>query len=564
MKKLRLLLPFIIIFILFLICASTTTDQFADQDVIIYGDSLAGCAAARTAALTAPNSKILLIAPEPAGTMLGGLATAGGENFADVKPWHGHIVTTGSFGRWYKQAGQFYNNQQMSQIIQHDLQKLPNLRILPGYDITGSTKQDNSIKNITLCQIQRQSNGVIGWRGDTLQVSGKIFIDASDDGRLAQLGGSNLSTGRQDWPAKYLTAGEQQPGGWPKEQAASLMFKVTGVSVPAVPGKIGDWEFSKDNKGSWGIAGGSDIFRQDPVVTAFNNDYGPLGFALKPINAAQNGAGSNEWWVNALLIFHVDGQAHQRDIGTKLYPKLPPGIQNTDQAWLATRNLIKTPRFLAALRRFTINDPATGRPLGFSQATPVLDSQSNPVVGAMLYIRETSHLTDNAGPRPQVRENSTFAVNPRMTQHAGSNPTTGADTTNHRERIGLGYYFMDINAYAFSDLKASGTYQWPVTRYVRPDWEQNGGEPRNPLYLPYDMLVTRHVPNLLVPGYATGASSMAWAGIRVLPNLTVLGDAAGVAAGEAILNKKTPANFTDAEVKQVQTELKKLGARLDK
>ncbi|MEW5897947.1 MAG: FAD-dependent oxidoreductase, partial [Bacillota bacterium] len=70
--------------------------------------------------------------------------------------------------------------------------------------------------------------------------------------------------------------------------------------------------------------------------------------------------------------------------------------------------------------------------------------------------------------------------------------------------------------------------------------------------------------NLLVPGYATGAASLAWAEVRVIPNLCVLGDAAGAAAAEAVLSGADPALFRQEQIKWVQAALRKTGARLDK
>ncbi|MFZ5753749.1 MAG: FAD-dependent oxidoreductase [Bacillota bacterium] len=123
---------------------------------------------------------------------------------------------------------------------------------------------------------------------------------------------------------------------------------------------------------------------------------------------------------------------------------------------------------------------------------------------------------------------------------------------------------MDINAYLPQDLKFSGKYDWPVTRWLRPDWWERGGEPKNPVYLPYRMLTVKGVKNLLVPGYATGCSSFAWAELRVLPNLAVLGDAAGVAAARAVLYGEDPSEFSTPQIRWVQEKLRQFGARLDK
>ena len=44
----------------------------------------------------------------------------------------------------------------------------------------------------------------------------------------------------------------------------------------------------------------------------FNEEFGDK-YLLKSLNAAQDGPDSDEWWINGLLIFNVDGSAHERD-----------------------------------------------------------------------------------------------------------------------------------------------------------------------------------------------------------------------------------------------------------
>ncbi|GAB6159351.1 FAD-dependent oxidoreductase [Desulfotomaculum varum] len=529
------------------------------QDVVIIGGGLDGCAAARSAAAAAPDKKILLVVNDPVQE-LGGLATAGGQNFTDIRLWQGRLVTQGSFGRWYARAGQFYNTGRLAQIIKEDLSRFPNLKILYGHDIEDVVVQNNVIKEVRLRSITRQTNGKTAWSENRQRVKGKIFIDATVDGRLTRLAGNSLSVGRRDWPPQFLLAAERETG---RQQAATLMFQVTGVQTPPRPAQIGDWEFVRDAKGSWGLAGGKQVFADNPQVIAFNEKYGPQGFAIKPINAASNGRDSQTWWVNCLLVFNVDARAHDRDAGSQRYPAdALPGHLTTDQAWQKARQLLQNPEFWQALRQFKVQDPASGRWYGFGEASPVLDNQGRPVVGQLLYIRESVHspLSQAAGPGS---ENTAFAVTTREAQGAGA-ATRGADEGNYAQRIGLGYYMMDINAYLPGDLKAAGSYRWPVTGQLRPDWLAAGGEPVNPVYLPFAALLPARTENLLVPGYAASISSFAWAELRVLPNLAVLGDAAGVAAARCLAVQWPPRRFTGADIAWVQQKLQQFGARLDK
>ncbi len=581
------------------------TARVEQYDVVIYGGSFAGCAAARTAALAAPQKSILLVVPDPVPA-LGSTGTIGGQNFFDVWHWRGQLVARGSFARWYGQTGQFYHPGTMATLLRADLAAHDNISILWCHDIEAVdyTGHPRRIVQLVLREVFPDQNGVTRWGSDVRRVKGEVFVDASDDGRLTRLAGVATTGGRYDWPAEYLDDSERNlrlgqikaqttTAGLARQQAATLMFKVRGVEVPPPETgrvlKLGDLTFIRDPRGGLGIAGGSRTFRENPVVRAFNDRYAPRGFALKPLNAASNGPGSSEWWVNALVVFNVDGRACLRDRGTARYPAVREDYLDVDTARLKAREMLKNPAFLEALRQFSTVNPATGQRYGFAGAELVRDSRGEPVVGDILYLRETIHLPLDAEKVGHGTENTNYALTAKACQGAGDgseNGTTpdrngkavlqratakdyrtilhGADAANYPTRIGLGYYAMDINAYTCRDLKQNGVYTWPVTGTVRPDWEQKGGEPQNPVYLPYRMLVTPQAENLLVPGYATGASSLAWAEIRVIPNLCVLGDAAGAAAARAVLYGEAPARFGPAQISWVQQTLRRMGARLEK
>lgn len=525
---------------------------------MILGGGFDGCAAARSAAAAAPKKQVLLIVNDPVKE-LGGLGTVGGQNFTDIRRWQQQLVTLGSFNRWLAKAGQFYDTDRMSQIILEDLAQFPNLKILYSYDITGLQVQENMIKEISLQSIGRQDNKIV-WGQEKQRVTGRVFIDASMDGRLTRLSGNNVTVGRADWPKEYLPQGEVK--GTARQQAATLMFQVTGVTTPPKIKRLPGWEFTRDAKGSWGIAGGKDIFTGDQQLIDFNNEFGPLGYAIKPLNAAAQGRDSDIWWVNCLLVFNVDGRAHHRDKGTDLYPKdTAPGHLNTDEAWAAAREFIQRPEFIFALRRFQVQDPETGQWYGFGQSELVRDEKGLPVVGQIMYVRETVH--SPLAHRQTSPQEEDFAVSTLEAQLAAPGPD-GRDSQNYPTRIGLGYYMMDINAFVPEDLTAPGHYAWPVTQHLRPDWQEAGGQPKNPVYLPFEALLPTTTENLLVPGYASGISSFAWSELRVLPNLAVLGDGAGVAAVRSLNTKKPPRQFNSEDIGWIQEKLRQFDARLDK
>jgi hypothetical protein len=566
-------------------------------DIVIYGGGFAGCAAACSAALIAPGEEILLIVPDPVSE-LGGLGTAGGQNFTDIRYWQGELVTAGSFARWFAESGQFYNTREMAEILRRDLARFANVTVLYQHDLKRVFRFRDAVKVLALAPVERDKTGVVRWQKGQRVVWGNVFIDASDDGRLARLAGNQLAVGRQDWPKVYLPQDESPVAGaagdkdkWARQQAATLMFQVRGIKKPAEPGQYGDLYFTFDGKGSWGLVGGKESYQNDPEVRYFNEAYQEKGFALKPVNAAQNGAGSDDWWVNMLLVFDVDGRAREMDRGSSSFPGLKEGQKTVDQAWQEARELLEQPEFLQALRHFTVT--INGEQYGFGEAELVRDEQNKPVVGAIMYLRETVHSVINNPPvEGQIAVGNgnfadsqliSFALTTEEVQKAGAGidlsgdgnssakepggeqeRLSGADQDNYAERVGLAYYQMDINAYKASDLEQNGRYVWPVTGYVRPDWQEAGGQPVNPVYLPYGVLLPADSVNVLVPGYAANCSSLAWSEVRVLPNLAVLGDAAGVAAVRAVLYEENPADFGPEQLQWVQEQWRKVGVRLDK
>ncbi|WP_216363910.1 MULTISPECIES: FAD-dependent oxidoreductase [unclassified Neomoorella] len=527
-------------------------------DIVVYGGGLAGCAAAWKAAATAPDRTVVLVVPYPEHEY-GGLATVGGQNFWDVRYWarDGRLAQGGSFAHWFKAVGPFYRTADLSAQIAADLGRLPNLHTYWAMDITAIQKDRRGrLKTLALRELQRDAAGTVIWGEERLILAATIFVDASEDGRLSRLSHAGVTVGRADWPADLLAGDFIDLTLRPRQQAATLMFKVRGVQ----PGRYRDMIFRQE-RGVWSAYGGREVYINDTVVTAFNDRYGPAGFALKPLNAVQDGPGNPEWWVNALLIFNVDGRANARDRGHDAYPgDMAPEALDTDTAWQRAREMLANPDFIRALRRFD----------GFHEAEVVLDADGKPFAGGMLYLRETIHTVVEPREAGPGTEDSNYALTAAAAHGAGPGPAEGNDLGNYVNRIGLGFYWQDINAYHFSDLKGGdGRYRWPVTPFLRPDYPRTmpgpGGWPQNPVYIPFNTLLSRPVPNLLIPGYAASISSLAWAELRVLPNQCVLGDAAGVAAAYAVMKGRDPGTFTDADVAAVREILVQcFGVRVDK
>ena len=554
-------------------------------DIVVYGGTVAGVAAAAKAAGNLKgirDKKIALIIPDPVdhngnGVCLGGLATVGGQNYFDQRNWSRHGLpdvhpAQGTYA-WWSDNGkhQFYGVKNLADTMKQDLAKYGSMiSYYYGYDITSVSWGNGKISSVNLKQIKRDaSTGIVVWENTTATVKGTVFIDASDSGRLTRLSNFGGTVGRYDFPAHALDASEKSSPGQGRQQVATLMFKVTGIDTSVreidLSGKSPDGmrdvfvvptakEEHKEARGN----GGKYAYKNNTTIVNFNNKYGPQGFVLKPFNAAQDGENSAEWWVNMLLLFNVDGRANNRDKGTSIFPAdMRSDYKTVDDAWVAGRKMLENPEFLSAMRCFP----------GFQSAKLVMDSDGKPAVGKILYLRETIHAAQSSSARANGTENSNYGLHAMDCWDAGASSSEKTDKRNYKKRIGLNYYYSDINGYKFEDLKdANGKYIWfdEVGQKIRSDIGVTDETPKNPVYVPYDALATNFVYYLLIPGYAVGASSFAWAEIRVLPNQCVLGDAAGVAAAYAVKNAKDPLNFSQTDIASIQTLLKNSNALLEK
>ncbi|WP_417337695.1 FAD-dependent oxidoreductase [Evtepia gabavorous] len=540
------------------------------KTIVVYGATMAGVAAAAKAAKNAPSATIHLIVPDPVdyngnGCCLGAIGTVGGQNFFDIG-WKDVLArtyyTNGSFKWWCGQMGQHYNVDAMSDLLKRDLTKAEyggRIKIHYAYDITGIGWESSHITEVRLKRIFRDTDGTVKWdeKADTLTIAGDVFIDASESGRLTRMSNFGGTVGRYDWPASLLDSDERGSNGKARQQVATLMFKVKNFDRF----KADDDELTagdKDNNGVYSATGGTRAYKTNTKSLNFNNTHGPEGFALKPFNMAQDGPGSDEWWVNMLLVFNVDGRAYNRDLTgdtSYLFPSdMRSDYKTVDDAWVAARKVLDYPDFLPALRSF----------LGFEGADLVRDKNGDPVVGNSLYLRETIHSAFSSSDRANGTEDTNYALSAKDFWNPGATKNTGNDSRHYAKRMGLNYYGLDINAYKFEDLKQNGQYIWghEVTEAARSDIKFP--EHVSPTYITYSAIATNFVYNLLIPGYAAGIASLGWAEARTIPNQCVLGDAAGVAAAYAVNNNIDPLNFGSADITAVQNILKNSGALLEK
>ena len=539
-------------------------------NIIVYGSGWAGIAAAAKAAKNARGATVHLISPYP-DSRLGGISTIGGQNFIEVREWNkteelpGEIVQGGSFLEWYKffHEVKYYNTNAMaiylkayvagpnSNVVIHDCTDISDI-------ITA--KNPHRVIGIHLRKIAKDNNGLVVWANGVDYLPCDIVIDASDDGKIARNVCPNIITGRFDWPEEFLHEDENK-NGVAKQQAAILMFKMTGIVDDSDSGDV-EYEFDNEkkvnrawggNKTCTGLIDGKDKIRK------FNEKFKKSGYMLTPFKAARDGILSNDFWVGSLLVFNVDGRRHYRDNLTGLNPTTYiPGTKSADEAYMYAVNFLNrnADEILDALKEFP----------GFNSAEFVTEN-GKIAVGDTLYIRESVHTSRGTFGYCHNTENKDFHLTTNACYCSGTG-TDGADRQNYTTRIGLGYYFGDLHPATTCSLKnGEDDFTWELytQRGFRLDecYHKNKA-PFHPVYIPYRVLVTESVANLLVPGYAANMSSLAWNEMRAFPNQAVLGDAAGVTAAYCVLNSTCPNSLDMLDISIIQNMLRTEGARLDK
>ena len=554
--------------------------------VVVYGADLPGIFAAAKAAgelsSTKANPKVALIVPYPKTRykdvftgqwkedfLLGGIMTAGGLNYWDDASHNGQPVQRGSYGFYKGALGLGFNRLALASQCAKSMDNSNGVyvEVYYGSDIYSHTVSNPpyTLRSVNIVPVQRNSNGYIIWGSTANQITlnATVFIDASVEGRLARTVNTACITGRYDWPLAYLKENDERNATnfVGRQQAATLMFKMKGIS-------------SSGN--AFGVSSYTPYSQQNGAIMNFNKAHQNTDrIMIKPPNAAKDGNGneewpghsappeSDEWWVNALLIFDVDGRSNYRDevANTPYNVARSYGYMSTDEAWVKAKNFIKTykTQIEHALRTFS----------EFSGASIVLDDRGDPIVGDLLYIRESVHMAKSSTGRAHNSEENYHLTASETKNASGSNPpsssSSGYDYANYANRIGLAKYWCDIHPYQPEDLiNGNGDYLWFTDDYlyIRPDAVTSP----NPVYLPYDMIKTSYVANLLIPGYGTGVCSYSWGEVRVFSSLSVLGDAAGVAAAYCCQRNVYPYQFQDnpKNITDLQNRLRALSARLEK
>jgi hypothetical protein len=568
------------------------------HDIIVYGGGFGGVAAAANAHktyfdLTGVNPRVLLI---NAQNQLGGLGAINGQNFWDWRKWDADKGGTSSFAKVtvngiqvdiqpqlgshiktvvgntaikpgtstvVPQFDQLYATSEMSNWLNTQVSGKTNLSVLQPYDIKTVSRDAASgrINSVTVQKLKRENQA---WLFDTslatATYSAPVFIDASENGRLTRLAGVATSLGRQDRNSDR------------RQMVATLMFKVRGLRPSTIQSlaqnyDLNKWGYIADSNGTIGFWGGQKELGLAPSAAAGTSLYA-LGqfnknnprFQIKAMNVAEDRASNaaapaNEldrvWWVNTFLVVGVDGNCERKDgcadEGASAYPTDGLKPWSVDYAYAQARARLNTPEFLAAMRAF----PGFS---GMQLETITAGGIVYPAVGDAMYLRETIHTPlDSAQPI----SDGNFALTSNEVIYAGGKTlsTSDGDYANYANRIGLGFYWLDSNGYTKSNPGSGNLDADPIAATLT-----------NPVYVPVDAILTAQAPNLITSGYSASISSRAWTMMRVLPNLNVLGDAAGVLAGYARTYQTDPNNFRSntSWMTNVRNRIKLYGGRVDK
>lgn len=372
-----------------------------------------------------------------------------------------------------------------------------------------------------------------------------------------------------------------------RQMAATLMFQVKGV-VQVQGVDTGDecpWHFANPNHlyfntEAWQVAG-------SPLE--------PGRFAFKKPNVALNEGTLNSpaatWWVNGLLIYGVDGlcQPKRFNTGSTSSEPCPSAGTVVDglKIWSAEEAYAQAVALLIDAAKSAPSE--RGKQLK-AAITDILGPKVSIVapdfstVGETLYLRETIHMKSSTPRTARFGESTYYQLSGREVFDADSPSAIALGHT-----VAMGFYQMDSNGYRKMQIKPG---VWTTSNYgsggllppgtTNPDlfvfglgsddnpsafsdmqiFRDAGGdhwtkaEPINPAAIPYEVMITDAVTNLLVCSYAQNMDPWAWTMLRLLPTLAVMGDAAGVSAAVGIANNNAqPAAFNDALIQKVQENI---------
>jgi len=115
-----------------------------------------------------------------------------------------------------------------------------------------------------------------------------------------------------------------------------------------------------------------------------------------------------------------------------------------------------------------------------------------------------------------------------------------------------------VDAVTFPDTIALSAYGWDLPDPNRPSHQPMHGQPKSPVTpIPYRIMVPRPVENLICPGRAVSVERDVLGPIRVMAPCMAMGEAAGLAACQAV---RRGLSFREVETQRLRVALRECGA----
>lgn len=472
-------------------------------DVVVYGATPAGIAAALAAADQDKNVWLV----EPSGR-IGGMMTHG----LSHSDFHSFESLNGPFLRFSERVLQDYRDTYGDasdqvrdswrgthgepsvnwRILKAMLAERPSISVLTHCRLKGVTVDHQAITSVTLSQLD----------GPALEVSPRLVIDASYEGDLMAAAGVPYRIGREA-RSEY---GESLAPEKADDQLQGYNFRLCMTQVP-------------DNRVPVPVP--SDYQREEyaaiiPLVEAGEFD-------------AAFGYPGRRFLLKAHLPIMPNGKHDINDVSRGLVRLSLPGInRDYPEGDIATRRRIEKEHldWQLGLIHFAQTDPALPKDFREEAATWGLCRDE---------FADSDHLPPQIYVREARRMIGLYVYTEADTEYAPHDSRARL----HRDAIAVGEYSHNCHGTAHEGPRIGGKHTGEFYKGVAP------------YQIPYGVIVPKDLRNLLVPT-ACSASHVGFCAIRLEPIWMSLGEAAGLAAGLA-LEENQPVQ--QVEVKALQQHI---------
>lgn len=518
-------------FLLLLICASARGDE--SFDVIVYGATPGGVAAATAAARA--GASVALVEPLP---LVGGIMS-GGLGFSDSNQTDRRTLG-GFFEEFHRRTAAHYRRRgvelpydvevkdhrpwtyepHVAEEVFHSLLREAGVRVFLGRRLVSADKEGPRLRRM---------------KTDAGVFAARVFVDATYEGDLLAAAGVSHALGRE---SKKLYGESLAGHQFPKPKLTFSPRDAGGVLLPLLTGEDAgpDEGDGKVMVYSWRLCMTKDPANRIPVEKPAG--YDPARFEL----ARRLFRNSPDPKVVGLDFYALPGG--KADVNNGIRRQLSMGLPGAQWAWCGA-----TPDGREKIRR--AHEAYARELLWFLGNDPAVPESLRTSIGAWGFARDEFGRFGHWPPELYVREGRRMIGEQVITQADILRDVAKPDS------IGIGSFPIDSHdcqrvATPDGGWVNEGTI-FPVHRK-----DVKYGQPHQ---LPYRAITPRRAEcdNLLVP-VSLSASHVAFSSIRVEPTWMVLGQSAGIAAALAV---RENAAVQALDVSVLQRELRAAGQILD-